>query len=309
MLTSSRRHEKLAERFDEIASALDAGLDVRAVLSGPATAGLRGRIETGLPLVEALQVRGLELGELDRQVLGAAERAGDMPDALRERADAHRTQAELARELVARLAYPAFLLCAATTLIGFLHWLGMSRIGTPAMIAWLASVTVAAVALSWFVRGVRKSPDFRWRRAGFLAPLVRDAGELPYLSAMRGLYAAGVLLPEAHAIAARACPIASTRRRLDAATDSLRRGIGFVHALSSSDALCEETIRLLSSGETTGELEASLRRAANRRNDTFKTRLRRTVRALGAVAYVLAAATVAWVVFDFYGTLYSRLGR
>ena len=143
-----------------------------------------------------------------------------------------------------------------------------------------------------------------------MAPLIRDVGELPYLVALRGLYAAGILLPEAHDRAIGTSPVAAIRSRLSQATPRLQQGEGFAKSLAAEGALGTESLELITVGETAGDLEDSLNRAAVRRREEFRRRFRRIAKVVGSVVYALAVLLVAYVVVSFYsGYLRGIYGR
>lgn len=189
-----KKDERAAMAMDELASALDAGLTA-ADLARTAGADLD---ET---MVATLQTRGVELSESERVIFQAAADSGSLPQALRERARSRRDRAELVRTLVGRLAYPAFVLLVATAvaiLVGSLA--GDARL--PILVG---VFPLAVAALVWWAarRGFRRVSGFplNLRPVGLV---FLDLGELPYLQTLRGLYAAGVPLLQAHPQAVRA---------------------------------------------------------------------------------------------------------
>ena len=113
MLPRPSADEAVALRLQDIASALDAGLSAEQVLTGPSTVTWGGPARWEDGLVAGLLAKGAPLAPHERATLEAAERAGKLPDALRGRATARHERAMLARELIARLRYPVFLLLFA----------------------------------------------------------------------------------------------------------------------------------------------------------------------------------------------------
>jgi type II secretory pathway component PulF len=300
VILPGRRLEEKAERLADLASALDAGLD---------PAGLVTDLDGADGLADAIaKDRRFHVDEIDRRVLDAAGHAGEIPAALRERSTAARDRALLVRDVARRVAYPITVLVGAYVLMIWLYWIGLTGIG-PLTLALAGGVLVAIVlVIRWGWRRARTDPGFTGARVPGLEIALRDAGELPYLTALRGLHAAGVLLADAHEIALRAVPIASVRGRLFAATAALRGGAGFIEALTAQRALTNESVEILTTAERAGELETGLTRAAERRRTMLERRLQRTARVVGGVVYAIACLTVLWIVVDFYGGLYSRLG-
>jgi type II secretory pathway component PulF len=140
--------------------------------------------------------------------------------------------------------------------------------------------------------------------------IVVDVGTIPYLTALRGLYAAGVPLRDAHERAASTAPVGGVRHRLGRATELLQRERrSLADALAASAAVDAETLELVRRGEQTGELEADLLRAVQRRRDTLARRLSAAVRWTGAIGYGAVVVLVLWIVTDFYGNLLAGLHR
>ena len=308
MIPSSRQLEALAERLDDIASALSAGLDAQTILTGGPTAGLSGEVQLGTDLVAALVARGLPLSDLDQRVLAAAESVGELPRALRERAEDLRFRAEVSRDTMRQLAYPVFLLAASALLIVWLQFLGLGP-GAGLQIMLLGGAAALVAGIVWIVRLSRSSPDFDGRVVPGLRNLLRDLGEVPYLTALRGLHAAGVLLPEAHMRATATSPIAWSRTRLQSAQPMIDRGESLASALGACGAIDNESLRLITSGESAGELEDSLLRAATRRRDTLKRRVRAVAKLAGWTVYAFAVVVVVSVVLGFYGRVLGGIPR
>ena len=303
ILVDVPRLQRQADTFDDVASALDAGLPADTILKDQATRSRRAVPSLEHGFVHAL-ARVIDLGTLDRTTLEAAETAGQLTRALRDRASDARDGATFRKSIVRSLIYPLGLLSMAMAVVGALTSWGLAvgwlplvlGLGLPAGLATLAAATV------WHVQ----TPMFRPAVWGPIGALVRDAAELPYLRALRSLYAAGIRIDLAHNIAAASSPIPAIRSRLVAAAAGPRSGTPLVEALARHDALHTETIRLLEPAQTTGELEDALARAATRRNERLRSGMARLAAAVHTVAYVIAALTVASLVFAFYSRLFAR---
>jgi general secretion pathway protein F len=300
MRWNPRQLEKKADRLENLASALASGLEIGTVLATIPGAERRGALP-GDGFVAALRATGFALDEIDWKILDAAERAGELPAALRERAAAARFRARLVRDLLGRLAYPAVLIAATIALVVWLRSLGFASAGGAAL-GLLGALAALGAVVAWsLVRRARNDEGFQGAGLPGLRRLLRDIGELPYLDAFGGLYAAGVHLREAHEEALAICPVASIRARLRRCVTRLRDGEGFAAALAAESALTDESLELLTNGERIGDLEGSVGRAAQRRRDVLARRAALASRVIGAVVYAAAAAVVIYVVLDFYG--------
>lgn len=291
-----RRDDAAALAFDDVASALDAGLQV-AALGGDPAAGEHA-------LYTLFAARGIALDATEHVVLAAAWTAGRASDALRRMADGRRARAAFARDLFGRLRYPAAIalmtLFAATTA-------GLTLPGGRWLLA-LAWPTIAAGLLVFvlLLRGVARG-DSHWLRLPFIASWARDLGELPYLEVLRGLYGSGVPLLSAHPRAVAACPVAEVQQRLRSADAILQQRRPLRDALHHAGALHAETRQLVAAGEQAGELEQALSRALVRRREVAARGAARLGATLGTAAYVFATAVAVAVVFSAYASIFGRL--
>lgn len=298
-----RHHEQRADRLEDLAAALDAGLGVDEAFAaarlpaGPSSAAVADRLRAAVP----------ELGAVAHATFAAAETAGTLPDALRELAAGERRHAARAREVLARLAYPVLLVVVAIAVIGWLAFLGFTTIPPVVVIVAIVLLAIGAFALVRALRRARHDPGFDATRLRFIGTLAADAAATPYLEAMRRLHGAGVRIDHAHELATRTCPLAAERARLTIAGTSLGAGTTLADALEKAGALDAETRQRLAAAERIGGLEEAFAHLAGRRRAMFDLRAERAVKVVGAAVYAVAAIVVALVVTSFYGGLYARL--
>jgi type II secretory pathway component PulF len=296
MLLSIGSDERAALHFDDLASALDAGLPLAGLGADPA-AGDRA-------LHAALQQRSVQLSPTEDAVLAAAWRSGTAPAALRARALERRRRAEFARAVWRGVRYPLLLFamillaCVAT----------MAVVGKTTLLVVLASYALFGALGFVVVRATRQGAPWI-ARLPIVGKLVAGLGELPYLEALHGLYGAGVPILQANTTAVDAVRTGSVRERLQSADRVLQGGRRLGDALQQTGALHPETRSLLATGEQAGQLEDALRRALERRRQVVSVEVQAAARLLGNVAYALAAGAVVWIVFHFYSSLYGNLGR
>ncbi|MBM4061102.1 MAG: hypothetical protein FJ265_08410 [Planctomycetes bacterium] len=297
MLLSIAADEAAALQFDDLASALDAGLSPVA-LGGRADAGER-------TVHELLRSRRVVLTPTEDAVLLAGQRAGSLARLLRQRAEQRRSRAALARQLWTGLRYPALLVvCVSFVSLftapivghhGFLIGAGLGLL--------LLLLLVAAVR-----RGLRTGSE-RWLRLPVVGNLAAAFGELPYLETLQALYGAGVKLAQAHPAAVATVPVAAVRARLQVADRILQQGRPLADALAQALALHAETRALLATGEPSGQLEDALGRALARRREVAGRGAANAARRAGIAAYWITVLAVVWIVSDFYGAYFGKLLR
>jgi type II secretory pathway component PulF len=298
-----RRDERAAAAMEDLASALDAGLSLGQIM------GIED-VETGSGPTAALTGRGVRLGPVDRVILDAAEAAGELAAALRERASTYLRRASLVRQVQAKLRYPCFLILLS--LLAAVVVSPVSRAGlTPLAIGGLGPLLLGLVAFS--IRLGMGRPNSFPLRLPILGPILRDMGELPYLRTLRGLYGAGIPLLQAHPQAVETVPVAHVRQALERADYLLQGGRSLAEALDAGDALSPETRQILAPGEAAGDLEDALDRATNRRDQTLVARTEHGLRLLTGVIYTLSMVVAVYVIVGFYigyyGQIADLLGR
>lgn len=287
--------ERAALQFEDVASALDAGLPLSALgVDG-------GHGEAALP--EAMRQRGVSLSVTEHQVLLAAWQAGRAGAAMRSCAAARRQRAEFQRQLWSGLRYPLVLL-AVTTLASLTT---MRVVGHPWLVVLAGScLALAVAALLWLRRALRVGND-AVTRLPLVGGLVLQFAELPYLETLHALYASGVPLAAAHHTAVDTVRVPALRARLAIADHAVRDGRPLHDGLMQAVALHPETRTLLATGERTGTLEEALLRALTRRREVTHRGVTDLARRTGHLVYVVAAAIAAGIVVQFWLGYYAAL--
>lgn len=284
-------HERAALEFDDVASALDAGLPLDAV-----GADERRGDEVLLSIFER---RNVALTPTERTTLVAAWQSGNAPVALRRRAAHRRSKAEFVRKVWAAIRYP--LLVMGMTVVASLAT--MAVVGNANVPLGLA-VFLALLGLGGcWLRHVLRHGGESWFRIPGIGATFRDYGEIPYLETLHALYGAGVRLPDAHRAAMAAVPFAAVRARLAVADRALADGRTLSEGLAAGLGLHAESRNLLATGERSGQLEDALDRAAKRRRECATVATERLVRTFASVFYGAAVVAAVIVILSFYGRI------
>ncbi|MEN9889910.1 MAG: hypothetical protein RLY78_205 [Pseudomonadota bacterium] len=291
---------ELRQFSQELAELLDAGIPLLESLqtlqerrhdAGQPLAPVLAALSQGRSLSQAL-AEGLRPAEpLLCALVAASERSGQLVPTLRDYAAWRRWSGDLAARLQAALVYPALLLLAGLLVVLFLLLYVLPRfagvfdgLGQDVPLAsrllidagvWAAAHPLALLAtlaapgllatLAWRLPGLRAAlrhagADLLWRVPG-LGPRLRLVALARLYRCLGLLLAAGVPALEALALAGAVLP-ARLRPAADRAREQLRCGQRLSQALQEQDLCTPVARRMLRVGESSGQLDRMLARAA-----------------------------------------------
>ncbi|MFT4513405.1 MAG: type II secretory pathway component PulF [Planctomycetota bacterium] len=287
--------EKAALAFDDMASALDAGLPLES-LGGNAALGDQ-------VLLDMSWQRGIKLKPTEKTVLESGWKSGNAAACLRGRAESRRRRAEFHREIWAGLRYPLGLLAMLPLAAAATY----AIVGPSFAIGLAITYAIIAVVILVLARKLGRG-DASLERYPIIGPLLEDVRELPYLESLHSLYGAGVPIVDAHRQAVQAVRMHGLQERLIMAQKLLEDGAPLRESLHSSNALSPETRSLLATGEQAGQLEDALQRALTRRQDVAGRKLALAAKRVGQLAYGLAVIGVTIILFKFYASYFAMIG-
>jgi type II secretory pathway component PulF len=267
-------------------------------------------VDDGLSLADSLE-RGLHPPPADElAIIRAGEESGTLAERLSVLSLRLHSRSERRRQLLARLAYPAFLFHFAALVGGFVTGLG-GKTSWAGPLFVVAAVDVALLLAAIFMN------SSQFRRGAFAhfvlsLPVVGRIASLDdterVTDVISALYGAGRPLPAACRTAANAARFEPHAARVAEAAERLFAGespeIVFA-SLTFFDPDVRETLALSSPG---GRLEAGLIAAsslARRRRDASADR---ALRGLAVAAYMGAAGYAVWTILSFWSGVYSALG-
>jgi general secretion pathway protein F len=303
-----------ANFYDQLRSLLSAGMPIGQALTLAAGAAgdphrqLGQRWSAGCTQGQSLAdqlAAAVERGEetaLVAALVRAGEASGNLPELCGEIAAYYRHAIAMRSMVIGRLAYPALLLhvalvAAAVPAVFMFHgssWLLLAgplcvwlAVGGAALVLRLASAqALSRVALAWPLRGLTQ-------------PLVAGTSCL----VLRAALGAGMLVPAALELAAKACPNRVVAARLDEAARGVATGtIPSLTAALGGCAFPAEVVQLVANGEHSGTLEATLGRCTILQQERFRTRCEWTARITTGTVYGLSMVVGALVVIGFYAS-------
>lgn len=222
------------------------------------------------------------------RLVQSGESSGELGPVLERLASHLERRQELHSQVVSAVSYPAFLILAALASISVICAVLLPAIGPlfdgtgkspPALVEGLLAIQ-RFVAQQWalllilLLAGIalvghalrQSSVRDVMQRAILSIPVVSSfaaQGEIArFCRALGAMLESGVPILEAMTIASRAQSLGVYARAIDAASADVARGVGLAQALRKSDRFTDLSLRLISVGEQTGQLEVMLARVA-----------------------------------------------
>ena len=317
----------------QLATLLSAGLPIDEALaalgeqgederSRSLTVALRSRVMEGAGLAAALADYPDSFPEIYRASVAAGEQSGRLGTVLERLADYAESRDALRQKMITALAYPVLLaLVAVAVVTGLLLYVVPQIVGVFAsMKQTLPLPTTVLIALSEFVKhwglllglvaivaavGARfalrrdalRMAWHRWLlRLPLIGKLTRASNTARAARTLALLSASAVPLLDALAISAQVVPNLPMREALRRAAHKVREGGAFSRALADSGYFPPVAVRLIASGERSGQLERMLDEAATHQAKELDRWLAVLTAVLGPAVILLVGAMVLFIV-------------
>jgi len=317
----------------QLATLIGAGLPVEealAALSEQAaserqralTVALRARVMEGATLARAMGAFPDAFPDVYCASVAAGEQSGKLEAVLEKLADHAEARDALAQKLLAALAYPLLLgIVAVAVVAGLLAWVVPQIVGvfqnlgqtlplaTRALIAcsdflrgwgWLLALVLVAGVVGWRVvlrhESVRHRRDAALLRVPLVGRLVRAANTVRATRTLALLAGSAVPLLDALAIAAGVVANRPMREALLHAAVRVREGASFSRALGDSGQFPPVALRLIASGERSGQLPRMLAEAAAEQQRELDRWLTALTGVLGPAVILAVGAMVLFIV-------------
>jgi general secretion pathway protein F len=286
------------------------------------TAALRARVMEGASLAQAMGEFPETFPDIFRATVGAGEQSGRLDTVLEKLADYAEARDALRQKILAALAYPILLSIVALAVVaGLLAWVVPQIVGvfenlhqtlplaTRALMAlsafmrawgWLVLILVVVALVGARVALRQESVRFRWHALLLRVPLVgrltRAANTARATRTLALLAESAVPLLDALGIAAQVVPNLPMREAMRKAAFKVREGSQFSRALGESGLFPPVALRLIASGERSGELPRMLGEAAHQQQRELDRWLAALTSVLGPAVILLVGAMVLFIV-------------
>ena len=290
-------------------------------------ADVEEKIKSGIPLSEAFEAQGLFPRIYTASIL-AGEQSGALDDVLSRFVDYLKRSVGISRKLRGALAYPAFLLVAATMMVAFLALYIVPRMSSlfQSLSAnrGLPTVTIVVLAVAngisgnilWllplgFVIGLALYVWLRTYngklilhkfllRIPIAGQLIRNMTTAQLSRSLSTLLSGGITVPDSWEISSQAINNLELRRRSQTVLPMIREGRGFTEALEKANWMPNLALDMVGIGERSGSLREMLDEVAGFYDSEAEVRLEQLTTLLEPMILLFMAAVVVTILLAIY---------
>lgn len=296
--------------------------NLRAVL-----ADVEEKIKSGVPLSEAFEAQGIFPKIYTASIL-SGEKSGALDAVLIRFVDYLRRSVNLTRKLRGALAYPAFLLLAATFMVAFLTFYIVPRMsdlfnalsanrGLPTVTVIVLAVSNSVASNAWWLIPLLLISGFAlfvWLRTDrgrlminrlvlklpIAGVLVRQMATAQLARSLSTLLSGGITVPDSWDIASQALNNLELRRRSQEVLPMIREGRGFTDSLEKAGWMPELALDMIGIGEKSGSLREMLDEVANFYDSEAEVKLEQLTTLLEPLILVVMALIVVVILLAIY---------
>jgi len=285
------------------------------------------KIKSGIPLSEAFEAQGI-FPKIYTASLLSGEKSGALDNVLERFVSYLKRSVGISRKLRGALAYPAFLLVAATFMVAFLTLYIVPRMsdlfkgisanqGLPTVTVVVLAVSTGVAKNIWWllpmvlVLGFAiviyfRTPGGKLLLHKFLlklpivGALIRQMTTAQLARSLSTLLSGGITVPDSWDIASQAINNLELRRRSQAVLPLIREGRGFTQALGKANWIPELALDMIGIGESSGSLREMLDEVANFYDAESEVRLEQLMTLLEPLILLFMAAIVITILLAIY---------
>lgn len=315
--------KELSRFYEDLSTMVHSGLSIERGLDlmkrdkqGPRLwllDSLHNHVLRGGALWEGLADRRDIFDDLQIMSVKAAETSGTLVETFKELASYYQLRYKEKQRLLTSLIYPLVIL-HGVVLLPPLKYLLLDNLGKsywsmtlPVLLT--AYAIVALLVLFWKTIGrqgpVRQKIDEMILSLPLFGKLVKGLSLARVFRALSGLHNAGLGPVQAARQASGTAGNLAIQWRLNGAIEVLEHGGSFSDFFSFSGLLPSTELGMVRIAEETGTLSESLTRMVRRMEEANNHRLQASIKAIGYIAYLAAAAFVAYTVVSFYSNYFA----
>ena len=316
----------LAMMYRQLSTLLNAGVPMSQALATLAQQTRNGRLQgilrqgatmasSGQPLSALMAQHQNVFNNFQIEMIRAGETSGLLETMCTRIAGYLERETEIRRKLKMETLYPKITLFVAGCVLVLLAFLRTGAQGALARVELGGGFLVGGFAIWWLARYLNQYPQVgaAWDEFKMLIPgagsVARKYATARFCRALGALYAAGVLLPTAVGIAARACGNRAIATKLQNGVGALMSGHGLSGMLAQSGLLSPLAIQMAQTGEQTGSIDTMMDKVADYLESEADTQSQQLAKILGVAALILAAVVVASIVISFYAGMLAQTMR
>ena len=290
-------------------------------------ADVEEKIKSGVPLSDAFEAQGM-FPKIYTASLLAGEKSGALDDVLARFVDYLKRSVAVSRKLRGALAYPLFLLAAATFMVAFLTLYIVPRMsdlfkglsanqGLPLVTVIVLTVSSTVANNIWWLLPLvlvlvfslvvwLRTPNGKLLLGKFLlrlpivGTLIRQMTTTQLARSLSTLLSGGITVPDAWDIASQSISNMELRRRSQAVLPLIREGRLFTESLEKANWMPELALDMIGIGEKSGSLREMLDEVANFYDAESEVKLEQLTTLLEPVILVFMAGIVVTILLAIY---------
>ena len=307
----------LVMMYRQLATLMNAGVPMVQALTTLVQQTQNGRLKSiltemsqavaeGNPLSSVMERYPAVFASMEVEMIRAGEASGLLERMCSRIADYLEREVEIRRKLKRETLYPKIVLFVAGCVLLLLGFLKSGAAGVKGYLLFGLVVVAAGFGLWWLFRLLNQFPGIgaAWDKIKMLIPgvggVTRKYATARFTRALGTLYAGGVLLPNAVAIAARACGNRAIGQALVNNVGALYNGGGISGMLAQSGLLSPIAVQMARTGEQTGNLDAMMDKVADYLENEADAKSHQLAVLTGVGALILAALLVGYIAISFY---------
>ncbi|MBK7935250.1 MAG: type II secretion system F family protein [Pyrinomonadaceae bacterium] len=285
------------------------------------------KIKNGIPLSDAFESQGIFPRIYTASIL-AGEKSGALDDVLERFVTYLKRSVGISRKLRGALAYPAFLLLAATLMVAFLTFYIVPRMSDlfkglsanralPTLTVWVLAFSNAIIGNIWWLLPlviIITVALVLWLRTAngklmlhklllripVAGQLIRNMAASSLARSLSTLLSGGITVPESWDIASQSINNLELRRRSQGVLPMIREGRGFTEALEQANWLPELALDMIGIGEKSGSLREMLDEVATFYDAEAEVRLEQLTTLLEPAILLFMAGIVVIILLAIY---------